>query len=193
MLESPPNNLVSNRGGDSKAGEHDIELDMCRVYRWEFLPAATDGPCRAGASGACNQGVRSPHARNAPPAPQLTLQMTSPAQVLLVFSATSPRTWHSWRSAFAPVSCLLQVLLESQPFEPEYFCARSLIDHPAWPKSMIIEALPVDSNRRDSLPMPAKWREIACVLTCACCRPGLAFALSFGRRSPRGLIFRRFS
>ena len=43
VLESPPNNLVSNRGGDSKAGEHDIELDMCRVYRWEFLPAATDG------------------------------------------------------------------------------------------------------------------------------------------------------
>ena len=123
-------------------------------------------------------------------APQLTLSMTSPAQVRSGFSATTPRTWHLSRSRFAPVSCFERLLLKFQPQDLECFCARSLIDRLAWPQSTKVEGLSVDSNRHKSLPVPAEQLEIAFVLAVA---SGLAFAFSFDRRSPQGLILRRFS
>ena len=123
-------------------------------------------------------------------APQLTLSMTSPAQVRSEFSATTPRTWHSSRSPFAPVSCFERLLLKFQPQNLESFCARSLIDRLAWPQSTKVEGLLVDSNRQNSLPMPAKRREIAFVLAVA---SGRAFAFSFDRKSPQGLVLRRFA
>ena len=88
------------------------------------------------------------------------LLITSPAQGLSNFSATSSRTWHSSRSLLAPASCFVQLLLAFQPLELECFCTRLLIDRHARPRSKAIEGLPVDSNRQKSLPMPAKWREM---------------------------------
>ena len=123
-------------------------------------------------------------------APQLTLSMTSPAQVRSGFSATTPITWTLSRSRFAPVSCFERLLLKFQPQDLECVCARSLIDRLAWPQSTKVEGLSVDSNRHKSLPVPAEQLEIAFVLAVA---SGLAFAFSFDRRSPQGLILRRFS